>query len=129
MPASLTPADIPVEAGLRWMGEIPPEDKWRYDEPEPVPEWAKLDNGMVIAWIWMYEDVSLNDSRKIRDKYANTSSIYDQYSNSNELSPGFDYQFVTGKENLSLMAEEDETYIVGYIDSPAYPDTSNILGE
>lgn len=122
MPASMTPADIPAKAGLRWMGEIPLEDKWKYNDPEEIPEWARLDNRMVIVWIWMHEDVSLNDSRKIRDKYANTSSIYEQYSRADEINDGFNYQFVTEEKNLSLMAKEDEIHIVGYIDSPSIPD-------
>ncbi|WP_321431275.1 hypothetical protein [uncultured Methanolobus sp.] len=122
MPASLTPADIPAEAGLRWMGEIFPEDKWRYDDPMEVPERARLPGEMVIVRIRMHDDVSLNDSRQIRDKYANTSSIYAEYSQSSEFDYGFLYQFVTREAHLTVIPQEDDIYSIGYIDTPYVPD-------
>jgi hypothetical protein len=104
MPASLTPADIPAEAGLRWMGEIPPEDKWGSNSPE-VPDRARMGPGMIYVGIRMYEDVPLNDSKNLRDKYANTSSKYEIYLRSDDRN--LIYEFVTNESNLTLIASED----------------------
>jgi hypothetical protein len=118
MPASLTPADIPAEAGLRWMGEIPPGDKWGSGSPE-APDRARLEGEVVIIGISMYDDVSLQDALQIRHKYANTSSEYDQYCtyNNNTLS----YIFVTEEQNITLIADEDAVEEIGFLPPDPVP--------
>lgn len=122
MPASLTAADIPAEIRMCWMGEIPPEDKWFYENSE-IPERARLPGGMVIVWVQMHEDVSLNDSRELYEKYANNSSLDIQYSRGDWLDPGFIFHFVTEENNLASIAEEDIVYRISYID-PSEPENT-----
>jgi hypothetical protein len=122
MPASLTAADIPAEAGLRWMGDIPPEDKWFYESSE-LPESARLPDGMVIVWVQMHGDISLDDSRELHEKYANNSSLDIQYSRGDWPDTGYIYRFVTGENNLTSIAEEDIVYRISYIDPNEPEDT------
>jgi hypothetical protein len=115
MPASLIPADIPAEAGLRWLGEIPPEDKWSSGSPE-VPDRARIEAGMIYIGIQMYEDVSINDSRNLRDRYAISSSKYDSYSRSDD--GNLIYEFITEENNLTSILDEDIVENIWFLPPP-----------
>jgi hypothetical protein len=110
MPADMTAADIPVEAGLRWMGEIPPEDKYDYTFGLNVPEWAKRDNGQIEVYVSFYDDVSIQDAQQVVNKYSNVSPI-----SSIEIENGpIDYQIIIDEQNFTLIATEDTVHSIGY---------------
>jgi hypothetical protein len=115
MSASLTPADIPAETGLRWMGEIPPEDKWSSGSPE-VPDRARIEAGMIYIGVRMYEDVSINDSRNLRDRYAISSSQYSKYIRSDDRY--LIYEFITEENNLTSILDEDIVENIWFLPPP-----------
>ncbi|TGC06964.1 hypothetical protein [Methanolobus halotolerans] len=74
MPADITPADLPAESGLRWMGPIPVENKYDRTYGPDVPAWARAENGNVKLGIIFYEDVAPKDSESIAKKYSHNFS-------------------------------------------------------
>ncbi|MEZ5334412.1 MAG: hypothetical protein R2741_03805 [Methanolobus sp.] len=74
MPADMTAADLPAESGLRWMGEIPVENKYDHIYGLDVPEWARTENGDVKLGILFYEDVVSQDSTSVVRKYSDNFS-------------------------------------------------------
>jgi hypothetical protein len=65
MPADYTAADLPDNVGLRWMGEIPVENKYDKSYGLNVPNYAKMEDGNVKLAIHFYEDVKSQDSENI----------------------------------------------------------------
>lgn len=121
MPASMNPADIPAEAGLRWMGDIPVGDKWISDNPE-VPDRARLESGLVIVYVTFYDDVTLKDARKLLHKYVNNSSKYTPYRPVNESDFNGGYEFATEEHNIDLIVNEDIVSRIGYPAPPPKPE-------
>ncbi|WP_292471631.1 hypothetical protein [Methanolobus sp.] len=114
MPSDMTAADLPAESGLRWMGEIPVENKYDYNYGLNVPSWARTENGKVKLAIRFYEDVISQDSTSILEKYS------DNFSASSSLRP-WDYETITNESNITLIASEDAVQLVGYYGAQVEP--------
>ncbi|WP_342306386.1 hypothetical protein [Methanolobus sp. ZRKC5] len=115
MPADLTAADLPAESGLRWMGEIPVENKYDYNYGLDVPEWARAEDGNVKLAIHFYEDVSSQDSTNIAQKYS------DNFSTPLNGRPWF-YRTIINETNITFIASEDAVNKVTYYGSEVVPD-------
>jgi len=109
MPASLTPADLPAEAGLRWMGEIPVENKYDRTFGLNVPEWARMEDGHVEIVICFYEDVTYEEAQNIANKYSSSTPQFYLYPHS------FNSHVTTNESNISLIASED------FVEGLTYP--------
>ncbi|WP_406661331.1 hypothetical protein V7O66_03355 [Methanolobus sp. ZRKC3] len=101
MPANLTPADISNKSGLRWMGEIPVENKYDPSFGLNVPAWAKTDNDQVKLWLAFYEDVTYEEAQTISNKYSSSTPIFEMYPYS------YNSIIVTNESNLTVIATED----------------------
>lgn len=110
MPAELTPADLPAESGLRWMGEIPIENKYDNNFASNVPEWAKMEDGKVEVWISFYDDVSYEEAQIVANKYSTETPNFHLYPYL------FDLKIKTKKSNIPLIANEDIVREVAYLD-------------
>ena len=106
MPADYTAADLPSESRLRWMGEIPVENKYDQNYGLNVPNYAKLEDGNVKLGVIFYEDITLQDSVEIMQKYSNNISTH-VYGN-------IECEIITAESNISLIAKEDAVRYVGY---------------
>ncbi|WP_406670731.1 hypothetical protein V7O67_02525 [Methanolobus sp. ZRKC4] len=115
IPANLTPADLPDESGLRWMGEIPVENKYDRNYGLHVPEWARAEDGNVKLAIHFYEDVSSQDSTNIAQKYS------DNFSTPLNGRPWF-YRTIINETNITFIASEDAVNKVTYYGSEVVPD-------
>jgi hypothetical protein len=73
MPADYTAADLPAESGLRWMGEVPVEDKYDPALGLNVPNWARTEDGKVKIDIRFYEDVSSQEAQILAEKYSSST--------------------------------------------------------
>ncbi|MDK2832739.1 MAG: hypothetical protein PWQ75_2491 [Methanolobus sp.] len=117
MPADITAADLPAESGLRWMGEIPVENKYQYYGTN-VPYYAKLEDGNVKLAIHFYEDVTSQDSENIVKKYS------DNFSAPSNLRPWY-YETITNETNISLIVKEDAVQQIGYYGVEVVPESEN----
>jgi hypothetical protein len=108
MPASLTPADLPAEAGLRWMGEIPVENKYDKYRGLNVPEWARAEDGQVEIWIGFYEDVTYEEAQAIANKYSISTPNFEMYPYV------LDCLITTNENNITIIASEDFVKMVGF---------------
>lgn len=100
MPASLTPADLPAEAGLRWMGEIPVENKYDRIFGLNVPEWARMEDGQVEILVYFHEDVSFLEAQSLAEQYSSRIPHLHYY-------PYPLYTITTEENNLTPLASED----------------------
>lgn len=108
MPASLTPADLPAEAGLRWMGEIPVENKYDHIFGLNAPEWARTEDGQIELWIVFYEDVTYEEAQKIANKYSSTAPAFEMYPYM------LDCLITTNEGNITAIASEDIVQRAGF---------------
>ena len=127
MPAELTAADLPAESGLRWMGEVPLENKYDRIYGLDVPEWAKLEDGNIQLSIRFYDDVTYQNALDTLNHYSNNIT---NFSYSLETS----YEIVTNKNNISLLAGEDSVMYMGYayddtIDETEFTDSEEMIEE
>ncbi len=100
MPASLTTADLPAEAGLRWMGEIPVENKYDRIFGLNAPEWARTEDGQVEVLVYFYEDVTSLQAQSLAEKYSSSVPHLHYY-------PYPLYTIITEENNLTPLASED----------------------
>jgi|GEM_PF-5210231 len=107
MPADMTPADLPAESGLRWMGPIPVENKYDKNYRQNVPAWARTENGEVKLAVFFYEDVDSQDAINILKKYSHN------YSASSNLRPWY-YETIINETNITSIVSEDAVYNSGY---------------
>lgn len=107
MPAEMTAADLPAESGLRWMGEIPVENKYSQIYGLDVPEYARLEQGNISLSIKFYDDISHQNALDILNKYSNNIM---NFSDSLEIV----YKIVTTESNITLIASEDSIMSLGY---------------
>jgi hypothetical protein len=114
MPADITAADLPAESGLRWMGEIPVENKYQYYGTD-VPYYAKMEDGNVKLAVFFYEDVTSQASINIIQKYT------DNFSAPSNLRPWY-YETITNETNISLIVKEDAVQQIGYYGSEPVPE-------
>lgn len=112
MPASLTPADLPAESGLRWMGEIPVENK--YDSLN-VPDWARKADGQVELDIRFYEDIAPQEAESIANKYSSSTPELLYPATSDHL---IVYGIITEENNITSIASEDIVEIVYFPEPP-----------
>nr|WP_321496856.1 hypothetical protein [uncultured Methanolobus sp.] len=107
MPADYTAADLPGNVGLRWIGEIPVENKDPRGYGLSVPDYAKLDDGKIILTIVFYEDVTAENTLAVVTKHSN-----------NYTTPGTDYSYVydiiIDENNISNVIIEDAVHSYGY---------------
>nr|WP_321496857.1 hypothetical protein [uncultured Methanolobus sp.] len=115
MPADYTAADLPSESRLRWMGEIPVENKYDQNYGLNVPNYAKLEDGNVKLGVIFYEDITLQDSVEIMQKYSNNISTH-VYGNID-----IEFEIITAESNISLIAKEDAVEYVGYFGYETIP--------
>ena len=115
MPADYTAADLPDNVGLRWMGEIPVENKYDKSYGLNVPNYAKMEDGNVKLAVAFYEDTALQDSVDIIQKYSNNISTH-VYQNI-----GVECEIITAESNISLIAKEDAVRYVGYFGYETIP--------
>ncbi|WP_406658236.1 hypothetical protein V7O62_06725 [Methanolobus sp. ZRKC2] len=101
IPANLTPADLPDESGLRWMGEIPVENKYDRNYGLHVPEWAKIEDGQAELWIAFYDDVTYEEAQAIANKYSTSLPKFKMYPYS------FNCIIKTNESNIPIIATED----------------------
>ncbi|WP_406657813.1 hypothetical protein V7O62_04410 [Methanolobus sp. ZRKC2] len=101
IPAGLTPADLPAESGLRWMGELPVENKYDPSFGLNVPERARTEDGQVELWLAFYEDVTFEEAQAIANKYSTSSPKFEMYPYS------FNSIITTNESNLTVIASED----------------------
>lgn len=106
MPVDYTAADLPAESGLRWMGEIPVENKYDYYGLD-VPEWARTESGNVKLAMYFYGDVTSQDAISILEKYS------ENFSNPINGVACY-YETVINETNIPLIASEDAVEIVSY---------------
>ncbi|SFM59367.1 hypothetical protein [Methanolobus profundi] len=106
MPADYTAADLPGDVGLRWMGEIPVENKYDKSYGLNVPYYAKMEDGNVKLAVVFYEDVTSQDSINIIQKYTDNFST--------PMIDILEYEIITAESNISLIANEDAVKHVGY---------------
>jgi hypothetical protein len=114
MPADYTAADLPDNVGLRWMGEIPVENKYQYYGTD-VPYYAKMEDGNVKLAVFFYEDVTSQASINIIQKYT------DNFSAPSNLRPWY-YETITNETNISLIVKEDAVQQIGYYGSEPVPE-------
>lgn len=107
MPADYTAADLPHESRLRWMGEIPAENKYDIYRGLNVPEWARAENGDVKLTIHFYNDISSQEYASIMEKYS------DNFSTTSISRPWY-YEAITNETNIYLIASEDAVRLIGY---------------
>ncbi len=107
MPADITPADLPAESGLRWMGPIPVENKYDRTHGLDVPAWARTEDGEVKLAVFFYEDVDSQDAINILKKYSHN------YSASSNLRPWY-YETIINETNITSIVSEDAVYNSGY---------------
>lgn len=119
MPADLTAADLPIESGLRWMGEIPVENKYDRYLGLAIPEWAWTEDGNVELWLDFYEDVTYEEAQMIADKYSTSSPIYSNY----PYSP--DCFITTNKTNISIIVGEDLIQGIGFPEEEIFNEESS----
>jgi hypothetical protein len=120
MPADMTAADLPAENGLRWMGEIPVENKYDYNHELNIPGWARTENGDVKLAIDFHEDVTSQDSTSIVKKYC------DNFSAPSNFRPWY-YETITNETNITLIASEDAVQSVGYYGAEEEPCSSDFV--
>lgn len=118
MPADLTPADLPVESGLRWMAEMPIENKYDKSFGLNVPEWARMEDGQVEIWISFYDDVSYEDAQIVANKYSTATPNFHLYPYL------LDLKIKTNESNIPLIASEDIVRGVGYPDGELVDETT-----
>ena len=107
MPADYTAADLPGNVGLRWIGEIPVENKYDQNYGLNIPDWARTEKGDVKLAIHFYDDVALQDSTSIVQKYSVN------YSTPSNFRPWY-YKTITNETNITLIASEDAVELVSY---------------
>ena len=117
MPADYTAADLPGNVGLRWMGEIPVENKYQYYGTN-VPYYAKLEDGNIKLAVFFYEDVTSQDSINIIQKYT------DNFSAPSSLRPWY-YETITNETNIYLIVKEDAVQQIGYYGVEVVPESEN----
>ena len=117
MPADYTAADLPDNVGLRWMGEIPVENKYQHYGTN-IPYYAKLEDGNVKLAVFFYEDVTSQDSENIVKKYS------DNFSAPSNLRPWY-YETITNETNISLIVKEDAVQQIGYYGVEVVPESEN----
>jgi len=116
MPASLTPADLPAESGLRWMGPILVENKY---ESLNVPERAKTENGQIELIIYFYKDVTSQEALSLARNYSSTKpQFYDYVSVA--------YGIVTDESNIISIASEDIVQQIGFPEPENIPADSDL---
>lgn len=121
MPADYTAADLPAESGLRWMGEIPIENKYDQNYGMNVPYYAKLEDGKVKLAVAFYEDVTSQDSVNILQKYS------DNFSAPSFSAPWY-YESITNETKINLIVNEDAVQLVGYYGVETIPvDSSDFV--
>jgi len=121
MPASLTPADLPAESGLRWMGEFPVENKYNSLN---VPDWARVEDEKVELEIRFYEDVSSQEALNIANKYS--SSIPDLLYHATNNDP-IVYGIITEESNITSIASEDIVEFVYSSEPPSIPEDDGMV--
>jgi hypothetical protein len=107
IPADYTAADLPHESRLRWMGEIPAENKYDMYRGLNVPEWARAGNGDVKLAIHFYDDIPSQKSANIMEKYS------DNFSTTSISRPWY-YEALTNETSITLIASEDAVRLIGY---------------
>jgi hypothetical protein len=127
MPADLTAADLPAESGLRWMGEIPIENKYDRYFGLDVPEWARLEDGNIQLAVRFYNDVTYQNALDTLNQYSNNIT---NFSYSLEIA----YEIITNENNITLIASEDSVMYLGYrnddtIDETDFVDYEEITKE
>ncbi|MDK2832738.1 MAG: hypothetical protein PWQ75_2490 [Methanolobus sp.] len=127
MPADYTAADLPSESRLRWMGEIPVENKDLRGYGLSVPDYARLDDGKIILTIVFYEDVTAENALAVVTKHSN-----------NYTTPGTDYSYVydiiIDENNISNVIIEDAVHSYGYrneetVNEDSFVDYEEIIEE
>jgi hypothetical protein len=118
MPADYTAADLPDNVGLRWMGEIPVENKYDKSYGLNVPNYAKMEDGNVKLAIHFYEDVKSQDSENIVKKYS------DNFSTPLNGKPWF-YRAIINEANITFVASEDAVNKIAYYGSEVVSDYNN----
>lgn len=115
IPTNLTPADIPEEAGIRWMGEWPAVRKYNAGRGfnSSVPGYARVNSTEVDIWINFYEDVTIEDAQKLARKYS-TEFDFPYYSIDNDTR----CSMITEESNLMPIVNEDIVMMFTY----NYPD-------
>ena len=104
MPADLTPADLPAESGLRWMGVLPVENKYDPNLGLNVPEWARTENGQVEIKIYFYDDVTDQKAQLLANRYSSSTPELLYYSTSKDP---LAYGVITDENNITSIASED----------------------
>jgi hypothetical protein len=127
MPADYTAADLPANVGLRWMGEIPVENKYDRYYGLDVPEYARTEDGNVKIAIQFFDDVAHKNAIDTLSQYSNNIT---NFSNSIAIV----YDIVTNESNLSLIAHEDAVLAFGYrsedyVDEDSFVDYEEIIEE
>ncbi|MEZ5336290.1 MAG: hypothetical protein R2741_14210 [Methanolobus sp.] len=115
MAANLTAADLPAESGLRWMGEIPIENKYDTTFGLNVPKWAWTETGQVEIEIHFYEDVTSQEAKILATNYS--SSIPQNVAFTYVV-----YIITTEEENLALIANEDIVQRIVFPSPGSVPD-------
>ncbi|MEZ5336462.1 MAG: hypothetical protein R2741_15210 [Methanolobus sp.] len=123
MPATYTAVDLPAESGLRWMGEIPVENKYDKAFGLNVPSWSRTDDGQVELEIHFYEDVTAQEGQSLADKYSSSTPELLYYANSNDP---IVYGIVTEESNISLIASEDIVRIAAFPEPLTVPNDSGV---
>lgn len=118
MPTEYTAADLPDNAGLRWMGKIPVENKYDHIHGLNVPEWAYTEDGQVELWLIFYEDVTYEEAQEIARKYSVASPQFNEYPYS------LDCLITTNESNITIIVTEDSIESVGYPEGAAFDETS-----
>ncbi len=116
MPADYTAADLPNDAGLRWMGELPVENKY---EGLNVPDWSRTEDGQAELEIRFYEDVTSQEAESLVQKYS--SNDPDFYNGKSIV-----YGIVTEESNITPIASEDIVEFVCFSAPPTIPADDNV---
>lgn len=123
LPAHFTPADLPAESGLRWMGEIPVENKYDNIHGLNVPEWAILEDGQIELWISFYDDVTYEDAQYIANKYSTVPPNFEMYPHL------YNCLIRTNESNMPIIANEDLVKRLSYPDGEFVNEDSDASNE
>lgn len=121
MSANITPADLPAESGLRWMGEIPVENKYNSLN---VPDWARAEDGQVELEIRFYEDVTSQEALNIADKYSSSNPELLYHATNNDP---IVYGIITEENNITSIASEDIVEFVYFSEPPTSPEDDGMV--